>query len=58
MKNFVVSIARPVKVVSNGAQKGDKWAKIVDAKTGEILHTGQIKYVKRVALARYNALAQ
>jgi hypothetical protein len=58
MKNMNVVVARPVKVVVNGAVSGDKWGKIVDAQTGQTLHTGQIKYVKRVALAKYNALVR
>ena len=58
MKNMNVVIARPVKVVVNGAVRGDKWGQVIDANTGEILHTGQIKYVKRVALAKYNALVR
>jgi hypothetical protein len=56
MKNANVVMARQVKVIVNGAHKGDKWGKIVDAKTGKILNTGQIHYLKRVALAKYNAL--
>lgn len=57
MKNVQVVVARKVRVVSNGAVKGHKWAKVVDAKSGQVLHTGQLPYIKRVALAKYNALA-
>lgn len=57
MKNVQVVVANPVKVVSNGAVKGHKWAKVVDVKTGRVLHCGQLRYIKRVALAKYNALA-
>jgi hypothetical protein len=58
MKNAQVVVARPVKVVSNGAVNGDKWARIVDAKSGQVLHTGQLKYIRKVALGKYNALPQ
>lgn len=57
MKNAKVVIANPVRVVSNGAVKGHKWARIVDVKTGRTIHTGQLPYIKRIALAKYNALA-
>lgn len=56
MKNVTVVAARPIKVVSNGAVKGDKWARIVDAKTGVTLHVGQVKYIAKVAIGRYNAI--
>ncbi len=55
MKNVQTVVARPVKVVSNGAVKGDKWATIVCLKTGVTLHTGQVKYIRKVAIGRYNA---
>ena len=48
--------ARPIRVVRN-THKGsvnDQWAKIVDAKSGKILHTGQLRYIRRVARDRYN----
>jgi hypothetical protein len=56
MKNVKVVVANPVRVVVNGAVKGDKWAKIVDVKTGVVLHTGQYKYIKRVSIGRYNSV--
>jgi hypothetical protein len=56
MKNVTVGIARPVRVVVNGAVKGDKWARIVCVRSGQTLHTGQVKYIKRVAIGRYNTL--
>lgn len=56
MKNVAVVSARPIKVVSNGAVKGDKWARIVCAKTGVVLHVGQVKYIRKVAIGRYNAM--
>ena len=50
-------IVREIKVESNGAGSNrDKWMRIKDAKTGEILHTGQPKYIKGVAKNRYRHL--
>ena len=34
----------------------DQWAKIVSFSTGQVLHTGQPRYIKRVARERYNTL--
>jgi hypothetical protein len=34
----------------------DQWAQITDARSGRILHTGQPRYIKRVAKAKYNTL--
>ena len=34
----------------------DQWAQIVECKTGKVLHTGQPRYIKRVARTRYNTL--
>ena len=34
----------------------DQWAQIVECKTGNVLHTGQPRYIKRVAKARYNTM--
>ena len=34
----------------------DQWAQIVDCRSGKILHTGQPRYIKRVAKAKYNTL--
>jgi hypothetical protein len=54
MKNVKVVVARPVRVVINSANKRNQWGQI---RVGnEILHTGQIGYIKRVAKARYNTL--
>lgn len=58
MKRVQVVVAREVKVVLNTSNaKRHQWAKIVDAKTGAILHTGQTGYIRKVALGKYNALA-
>lgn len=50
----VTVVVRPIKVVTNNAKVGDAWAKIVDVQTGETLHNGQLPYIKKVALKRYN----
>jgi hypothetical protein len=34
----------------------DQWAQIVECRTGKVLHTGQPRYIKRVAKDRYNTL--
>lgn len=54
MKRAKLNVFRSVKVLVNGARKGDKWAKIVDADSGKTLHVGQVRYIKRVARKRYN----
>jgi len=55
MKNVDVSFARPVRVVLNG-DVSKAWAKIVCKQSGKVLHTGQPKYIKKVAVGRYNSL--
>ena len=32
----------------------DQWAQIIDCRSGNVLHTGQPRYIKRVARTRYN----
>jgi hypothetical protein len=34
----------------------DQWAQIIECKSGKVLHTGQPRYIKRVAKDRYNTL--
>jgi hypothetical protein len=58
MKNVSIVVARPIRVVSNGAVKGDKWGCIVCAKSGVVLHCGQPKYIQRVAAGKYNSLVK
>lgn len=55
MKKVEVVIANPVRVQFNCAKVGPKWARLIDKKTGKV-HTGSVKYIKRLALGRYNAL--
>ena len=51
-----VVIARPVNVIQNSANKGShQWGQIRDAVNGEVLHTGQLGYIKRLAKIRYNS---
>jgi len=49
-----VKIARPIRVIQNSTRRGNQWARISDATTGQVLHTGQLPYIRRVALQRYN----
>ena len=58
MKNVSFVVARPIRIVSNGAVKGDKWSLIVCAKSGIVLHCGQPKYIRRIAAGKYNALVK
>jgi|TARA_R110000787_G_scaffold154059_1_gene267894 hypothetical protein len=59
MKNVNAKFAVPVKVVVNTMDKNrDRWAQIQHGATGEVLHTGQPSYIRRVAKARYNAAAK
>jgi hypothetical protein len=53
MKNVKVATARQIKVQFNSVAKQD-WARIRDAKTNEILHTGRVPYIVKVAKDRYN----
>ena len=32
----------------------NQWARITDAQSGQVLHTGQPAYIKRVAKKKYN----
>ena len=48
-----VRIARPVRIVRNSAT-GHQWGQIRDNQTGEILHTGRLNYIRRIARNRYN----
>lgn len=56
MKNVNLAVYHPIRVVSNGAVKGDKWGVIVCNKSGVVLHAGQLPYIKRVAKSKYNTL--
>jgi hypothetical protein len=46
---------RAIKVKQN-TQLGTshQWSQVLDAKTGEVLHTGQTGYIKRVVRTKYN----
>ena len=49
-----VVVARPVKVIQNTVKVGNQWGQIKDAVSGEVLHVGQLQYIKQVARKRYN----
>ena len=53
MKNVKTFTARSIKVQFNSVKRQD-WARIRDAKTNEILHTGRVPYIVKVAKERYN----
>lgn len=53
MKNLKVATARQIKVQLNSVKHRD-WGRIRDAKTNEILHTGRVNYIVKVAKERYN----
>ena len=48
-----VTISRPVKVIIN-SRSGHQWGQIKDVRSGFVLHTGRLPYIKRVAEKRYN----
>jgi hypothetical protein len=61
MLRTAVKIARPVKVVQNTTNtsvKSHQWGQIRDAVTNEVLHTGQLPYISRIARTRYNAAVE
>jgi len=51
-----VKINRPIRVVINTSNKGERWGQI--RFDGKILHTGQVGYIKRIAKQRYNTLVE
>ncbi len=48
--------ALPVRIRRNtsAASTNDQWGQIIESKTGKVLHTGQVKYIKRIARKKYN----
>ncbi len=42
---------------TNDASK-NQWAQIVNCHTGKVLHTGQPRYIKRVAKSKYNTMLE
>ncbi len=47
--------AVPVRVKINTTDGNkDQWGQIVDCRTGNVLHTGQLKHIRYVAKKRYN----
>ena len=53
MKNLQTKPARIVRVVLNTENPNrHQWAKIVEGRT--VLHTGQPRYIKRVAKKKFN----
>ena len=57
MKNVNTVTVRKIKVQLNSTNASkDQWARIRDARTNQILHTGRVPYIKRVAKVKYNQL--
>jgi hypothetical protein len=55
MKSVKAVVANPVRVQLNTVNKDrHQWATIIDAATGKRIHTGQPKYIKRVAKKKFN----
>ena len=55
MKTQTATVARPVRIQLNTANKAkNQWARIICERTGKTLHTGQPKYIQRVAAKRFN----
>jgi len=54
MKIAQVKIANPVRIVRNTTTGKHQWAKIVDAQTGKVLHTGGMKHIRYVARKKFN----
>lgn len=55
MKIAQVKPVTPVRIHLNTENKNrHQWARIVDARNGKVLHTGQTSYIKRVAKKRFN----
>ena len=55
MQKVQTKTARPVRVILNTDNPNrHQWAKIVENNTGKTLHTGQVKYIRRVARKKFN----
>lgn len=56
MRSVKTVTARPIRILRNTrpGSKGDTFAEIFDARTGERLHRGQMQYIDKVARERYN----
>ena len=55
MKSVKAVQKRRVRIARNTSNaKAHQWARIVCAETGEILHVGQPRYIKRVAAKKFN----
>lgn len=59
MKSVKANVfATPIRVRVNTSNKNKhQWGQIIDAKSGAVLHTGQLKHIKYVAKKKYNTVA-
>ncbi len=48
-------IARPIRVVQNTSNPTQQWGQIKCGLTNQVLHTGQLGYIRQVARKRYNS---
>jgi len=57
MKSVKTNLFQNVRIVKNTDRSDrDQWAKIVV--NGQVMHTGQPKYIKGIAKKKYNLLAK
>jgi len=57
MRKVQTVSAIPVRVIRNThSNRAPSWAKIVDARTNKVLHTGRPAYIRKVAEKRYNVI--
>ena len=55
MKKATANVFNQVKIIRNTLNAHrHQWAKIVDCRSGQTLHTGQLSYIKRIAQKKYN----
>jgi len=57
MKKVDVAVARKIRVLRNTRHDQPDYAIIRCDESGNTLHIGQVKYIRRVAKQRYNAVA-
>lgn len=52
-----VKVRPSVRIVVNTSNvSSNRWARIVDVKSGKVLHTGQVPYIVRLAQKRYGLI--
>jgi hypothetical protein len=56
MKSLNVAVARKIRVLKNTRHDQPDYALIRDDETSELLHVGQVRYIRQVARKRYNTV--